>query len=577
MGLPHGLADIKERENEDDIQSFTSCPEADESPTQTAEPKIARREDQAVTWLRLGLGAILLAATVTVSLGIYYYMAGIEQNEFEKAFTDTSTKILENFQAVADRRLGTIASFTNSFLAHTLAINATYPFVTIPSFEAQVTHVASLADAVSLSFSVIVEPEDRLRWENEFVPDNAMKWLEESENYLKRTSSMDEEDTEGNATPSRPGGTSAENEEDYEGKPTIGKGGISQQIYTRKYDSSGERKRFIVPNETALVWWQSSPIIPGFTQGFINRDVKDDSAFEGELLTVLRRKRSALGRMTTNSYGAQGNDPPISAFYYPVYTDYSPNARLAGTITTLLNWDTFFTDILPQNVDGLIAVLRNTCDQIYTFAINGPDVVFLGEGDLHDTDFDNMMQDVSFTALINQAVEDGTFKGHPLDEEGCQYFLQVFASSEMKSQFISKMPIYYTIGAVLIFVFTSFLFIGYDRLVERRQNLVEKEALKSGAIVSSLFPAAYKEQLMKEQERRLEKNVNDTLQSSEINRQKLSNLMNGTDDDIVQVNNQIADLYKDCTVLFADISVSYLCCSASVFLYSSTLIHFCSQ
>jgi hypothetical protein len=44
------------------------------------------------------------------------------------------------------------------------------------------------------------------------------------------------------------------------------------------------------------------------------------------------------------------------------------------------------------------------------------------------------------------------------------------------------------VAAVLIFVFTSLVFLLYDRLVERRQQKVMSTAMQSSAIVSSLFP-----------------------------------------------------------------------------------------
>jgi hypothetical protein len=46
-----------------------------------------------------------------------------------------------------------------------------------------------------------------------------------------------------------------------------------------------------------------------------------------------------------------------------------------------------------------------------------------------------------------------------------------------------------------IFVFTSLIFIAYDCLVERRQKLVLTTAIKSDAIVDSLFPSNVKERL----------------------------------------------------------------------------------
>jgi hypothetical protein len=51
------------------------------------------------------------------------------------------------------------------------------------------------------------------------------------------------------------------------------------------------------------------------------------------------------------------------------------------------------------------------------------------------------------------------------------------------------------VAAVLIFVFTSLVFLLYDRLVERRQKKVMSTAMQSSAIVSSLFPSQVRDRL----------------------------------------------------------------------------------
>jgi hypothetical protein len=63
----------------------------------------------------------------------------------------------------------------------------------------------------------------------------------------------------------------------------------------------------------------------------------------------------------------------------------------------------------------------------------------------------------------------------------------------MKHEYTSNKTI--AMVLLLIFLVTSLLFLLYDRLVERHQRLVQWEAEKSGAIVSSLFPAAFRDRL----------------------------------------------------------------------------------
>jgi hypothetical protein len=70
------------------------------------------------------------------------------------------------------------------------------------------------------------------------------------------------------------------------------------------------------------------------------------------------------------------------------------------------------------------------------------------------------------------AFRDRSYTGLPLSMGGCQYFLQVYPSSDMEDDYITSNPIIFTVVAVLIFVFTSVVFLFYDCLVEKRQKKV---------------------------------------------------------------------------------------------------------
>jgi hypothetical protein len=82
----------------------------------------------------------------------------------------------------------------------------------------------------------------------------------------------------------------------------------------------------------------------------------------------------------------------------------------------------------------------------------------------------------------------------------------------------------------VVFVFAISLFFVYNRLVEKRQSLVLTKAVQSTAIVSSLFP----------------KQVQDRLMIQQQDQHALSSSLS------VQ-NAPIADLFPNCTVMFADL------------------------
>ena len=215
------LTSLENIQEADEDHSCTSYADPEQAvPTET---KLAKNETKAVVCLRVGLATVLLSAALLVSLGIYFFTRGTEESEFQSAFADQSTKILENFQQVADRRLGSIAAFGSSITAHTLATNASFPFVTIPAFEEQASHVLSLSGADSVSLWTIVEPEDRPFWENEWVPSEGPQWINESMAYANKT----------DADSFWPGWRGVP-EQDYIGKPSPGSNGITyKQIFNR--------------------------------------------------------------------------------------------------------------------------------------------------------------------------------------------------------------------------------------------------------------------------------------------------------------------------------------------------------
>jgi hypothetical protein len=132
----------------------------------------------------------------------------------------------------------------------------------------------------------------------------------------------------------------------------------------------------------------------------------------------------------------------------------------------------------------------------------------------------------------------------PVVNDTCPFYLRLYPSQIMENDYKSNDPILFTICAVLIFVFTSAVFLAYDRLVEKRQKTVMTTALHTSAIVSSLFPSTVRGRLF------------DTDQ--DINTGERTNLgesLISFGDKLV--SRPIADLYPSATVMFADM---YVCC-----------------
>jgi class 3 adenylate cyclase len=176
----------------------------------------------------------------------------------------------------------------------------------------------------------------------------------------------------------------------------------------------------------------------------------------------------------------------------------------------------------------------------------------MGVGDHHDHKYDHLSLPSKLTELGEFAVRESIYSGARLDAEFCPFTLHVYPSDEMKAAHTTNNPIIYTAISVLIFAFTSMVFLLYDRTVERRQRSVMKTAVESSAIVSSLFPATVRNRLFPAEST-----------SREPGKGRLQLFLEGDqscsrDNDFSERNvltgSPIAELYPETTVFFADVA-----------------------
>jgi hypothetical protein len=175
----------------------------------------------------------------------------------------------------------------------------------------------------------------------------------------------------------------------------------------------------------------------------------------------------------------------MSDLYYPIFDNAADEVSIeadsefathdagvhtlntVGVMAMTFFWRDFIVNILPPGSDGTVVVFENTCNQTFTYQINGPDVVYKGAGDLHDPVYDYMEQESRLNDLKEYATGNRQYTGLPLSENSCPYTVRVYPSEDMKNRFTTSDPLVFTIVAVSIFVFTSLVFLVYDTMVER--------------------------------------------------------------------------------------------------------------
>lgn len=198
-----------------------------------------------------------------------------------------------------------------------------------------------------------------------------------------------------------------------------------------------------------------------------------------------------------------------------------------------LYWKTYFDNILPPGADGVMVILESSCGQQYTYRVDGDRSTFLGNGDLHDRQYEYLQTGIKMESIL----EDGA---HSKDQ-GCRYSIRVYPSKEFEDKYHTNSPWVYSVIIGALFFFSTIVFCTYDFMVERRQKVVLESAMKSGALVSSLFPEAVREQLYEEQK----------VQGKQSeSRDAWMRSKNESNEDRKEA---IAHLYNETTIFFADI------------------------
>jgi energy-converting hydrogenase Eha subunit C len=237
-----------------------------------------------------------------------------------------------------------------------------FPFVRVPMYEVTGSHARELSGVEFVAWSPLVQPSDREQW-TEFVTAQS-DWYNESKRlvHFEALSSYDTNSTM---------------------RPVVWRG-------NRSIHGKIEPVHF---NEPVYPIFQCSP--PPHSAAFMNFDMRSEpNVFQ--LLPSLEATRSGLLTTFDRSYAdlpdsysppdyqddfhrqfsttaTQGAvDHPHSMFVQPVFADVNNDtSNMVGFLTSVVAWDVFFADLLPEHVKGIIAVLKSSCGNAYTYELRG--------------------------------------------------------------------------------------------------------------------------------------------------------------------------------------------------------------
>jgi hypothetical protein len=247
--------------------------------------------------------------------------------------------------------------------------------------------------------------------------------------------------------------------------------------------------------------WQVFPSgnIPIFAMYDLYSDAYAREAIEAMMQTKQAVITKSFDEGSPNRWntlsGTQQNTGNL--LFSPVVANEGKSSKVIGSIVLDLDWAYIVGSTVPLWSEGIQFVLESSCGQLSTFVSNGHNADFVGEGDLHDPNYSSMMQQSSFEdyRIIQSATAPYATGG--TSNLDCAYQIRVYSSQEFRSSFITHKPRLYALVVIMIFVFTSCVFVTYDCYVSRRQRKVMHAILQRDEIMTSLFPAPIHERLFR--------------------------------------------------------------------------------
>jgi CHASE domain len=397
---------------------------------------------------------------------------------FVRRFQDYAEEVIHAVHYEADSAIGVVSVAASTLTSHTLAAEETWPFFTMPHMEIMGREYNELSGVLQMTIVPLVTQENKAQWELFSVQNQT--WIQDGVDAASDLNLRDDDTSE------------------YNGiiEP------ITDFIYRHESDLSGPK---IPQDGSGLSFgpgqygpvWQQAPA-PHDTN-IINFDILSHSVFARVYHAMWDTQAPVMSEVMdlTFLYGGAVEDDaehPHSILMQPIYPAHELQEErnqddIVGFIVAILPWDAIFENLLPRDAAGVVVVLQDSCGDVLTYLINGPEAVFVGQGDHHDPGYTHLGVHTSFAPTKN---------GFPSNAEHCTYSFTVYPTTELEEVYTTSSPLLFSVVVVFIFLLTACVFIMYDLMVQLRQDKIMATAKQTNAIVSTFFPSNVRDRILKE-------------------------------------------------------------------------------
>ena len=503
---------------------------------------------EALCFLKTMVGVVLTCAAVFCGITVYYYLSTAEQERFETIWESDATLIMNSMKYQIQNTLDVADGFATSIISN--APN-TWPLVTVPGFAKQSYQLMNTASGIrSVGLNMVVDSSDSQQiaaWEY-YSNQTNREWIDETLQF-QESLHAEEDDFD----------------DDKISKPVYN--------YNTSYYIWGETTNS--SSSVQLPLSQHYPVGLSWIYYNYNKDALRTSGENADdILAMLDTRQAVFGGLMKGD--SQGDDGPSNTISYPVIDDSnggSGDHPVVARMKLSFHWiDVLQKMLLPTHGVYFNFVLTDPCatsgtPSVHTFVLdNENEVSYLGEGDLHDGEFDDMEYTMSLYELMmenEKEIKDNTSKqakdilleDSPFHlNEACKKTISLYPMKETQKEYKTNIPIYLAALCVTIFIFTAVVFNFYDYLVIMRQKAVTKHAEVLKSIVTNLFPTRVHDQLYEKENEDYDANFDHGEEYAlKSFRKRAGYTSNDEDDNFFGGSNKppLAENFEESTVMFA--------------------------
>eukprot|EP00934_Nitzschia_sp_Nitz4_P006074 Nitzschia sp. Nitz4//scaffold50_size126154//2557//6191//NITZ4_003666-RA/size126154-augustus-gene-0.111-mRNA-1//1//CDS//3329553641//6064//frame0 len=487
----------KDDEEEDDelasLSDGSSVPTTVASATDervAAAALLAQKEANRIMSAKIFVLTMFLVLTVVASLTMYGYSNFQENDKFELEFEGSAQLLADGVASRLNQLSNALSALGVSISSYAAATDASWPTVTVPFFQTQVSLFLEQnpfgCASPSLDMTVFVDEDERLEWEA-YALNSSQDWIEEATEALGSDAEVDPTDITPFIFRVLPNGT--------------------------KYSDPGDFE-----NEDAVFApvWMTSLTDPDAIER-VNYNMYDDKSFGGFVSSLSEDPTTCVVGVpssTANSIVATG------------IVGGGNTTEMVGSMMFEMEWDALLSGILSEPNGGpMVVVLENSCGRNLMFEVDEVGAAFIHS--LTEVDLPVMDPVSSF----------------PLDDvvlvNGCSIVLHIGPSVEMKEAYGTNQPIIYAFSACCVMFAMGAIFWLYDRFVGHSYPNAIANVERTKSLVDNLFPPTVRDRMLSE---KLGQSDGDFTDPLEVSRQS------GI------ISRPIADLHPSVSVIFADIA-----------------------